>query len=81
MATFTSSLPDQLLNQLTDKATKLAVPKNKILERALVLYLEHLERLEYIQSYRKAGQDDEIMMIAEEGMADYLKQIEEYESR
>lgn len=74
MARFASSLPDQLLNQLTDQATKLAVPKDKILERAIIFYLEHLE---YIQSYRKAGQDAEIMMIAEEGMADYLKQIEE----
>ena len=76
MATFTSSLPDDLLKSLQDYSEKLSLPKNNLLEKALRLYLEHLRRAEYIKSYKEAGQDEELMGIAEEGMAAYLKQIE-----
>lgn len=77
MTTFTSTLPDELLQKLNEMAAKLAMPKNKIIEKALSIYLDQLTRAEYIKSYRQAGQDAEIMLIAEEGMEDYLKQLEE----
>ena len=76
MATFTSSLPDDLLKQLSERASKLSVPKNKLIERALRLYLEHLEKAEYIKSYSQATSDKNILAVAEEGLADYLKQLE-----
>jgi hypothetical protein len=43
----------------------------------LNLYLDHLKRAEYVKSYRQAAQDEDILMVAEEGMGDYLKQIED----
>lgn len=76
MATFTSTLPDDLLQRLADYAKKLSLPKNKLMENALNLYLDHLKRAEYAKSYRQASQDEDILMLAEEGMGDYLKQIE-----
>ena len=76
MATFTSSLPDKLLAQLTEKANALSIPKNKLIERALRLYLEHLEKAEYIRSYRQASTDQDLLALAEEGMQDYLRQLE-----
>ncbi len=76
MATFTSTLPDQLLEQLSEKARNLSMPKNKLIERALRLYLEHLEKAEYIKSYRQGATDKDILSIAEEGMEDYLRQLE-----
>lgn len=76
MATFTSTLPDDLLSKLSEKAGKLSMPKNKLIENALRLYLEHLEKAEYIKSYKQAAADQDILSIAEEGMADYLKQLE-----
>ena len=76
MATFTSSLPDEILQQLSEKAKILSLPKNKIIERALSIYLDQLNRAEYIQSYKQAENDDDILTIAEEGMEDYLQQIE-----
>ena len=76
MATFTSALPDDLLKQLSEKASKLSVPKNKLIEKALRLYLEHLEKAEYIKSYSEAKSDKDILAMAEEGLADYLKQLE-----
>jgi Ribbon-helix-helix domain len=77
MATFTSTLPDSLLELLSAKAKSLSVPKNKLIENALRLYLEHLEKAEYIKSYKKAAEDKDVMLIAEEGMEEYLKQLGE----
>ncbi len=76
MATFTSTLPASLLKMLSEKAASLSVPKNKLIENALRLYLEHLEKAEYIKSYQQASHDKDLLMIAEEGMEDYLKQLE-----
>jgi len=75
MRTFTSSLPVDLLKRLNETAKKLSMPKNKIIEKALQIYLDQLVRAEYITSYKQAGEDDNILDIAEEGMEDYLKQL------
>jgi predicted transcriptional regulator len=77
MATFTSTLPDELLKMLAEKAEKLAIPKNRLIESALRLYLKHLEKAEYIKSYKQAGDDTEVLKIAEEGMEDYFSQLKE----
>ncbi len=76
MATFTSTLSDNLLEQLAEKAKALSVPKNKLIENAVRLYLDHLEKAEYIKSYKMAAENKDIMLIAEEGMEDYLRQLE-----
>ena len=75
MTTFTSSLPEEILIRLNDMAQKLSMPKNKIMERALRVYLDQLTRAEYIKSYKQAENDDDILNLAEEGMEDYLKQL------
>lgn len=77
MSTFTSSLPDSLLKQLNEAAKSLKLPKNKLIERALLIYLDQLKRAEYVKSYTQAAQDTNVMDIAEEGMADYFNQIEQ----
>jgi len=76
MTTFTSTLPDELIQKLNEMAGKLAVPKNKIIEKALRIYLDQLTRAEYVKSYRQAKEDLNIIEMAEEGMEDYLKQLE-----
>jgi predicted transcriptional regulator len=75
MATFTSTLPDDLLRLLSEKANNLSMPKNKLIENALRLYLEYLEKAEYIKSYKQAVSDKDILLMAEEGMEEYLKQL------
>jgi hypothetical protein len=77
MSTFTSSLPDDLLELLANKAKELSVPKNTLIERALRIYLEQLNRASYIKSYKRMAEDADIKQIAEEGMADYLSQLDE----
>lgn len=76
MSTFTSTLPDDLLQKLNEMALKLAIPKNRIIEKALQIYLDQLTRAEYVKSYSMASDDLNIIEMAEEGMEDYLKQIE-----
>ncbi len=77
MSTFTSSLPDDLLQLLADKAKELSVPKNTLIEKALRIYLEQLNRAAYVKSYKQMAADTDTMLIAEEGMSDYLTQLDE----
>lgn len=77
MATFTSTLPDDLLQLLKKRAKEMSMPINKLIENALRLYLEHLERAEYVQSYKQAAEDENLLSVAEEGMEDYLRQLED----
>ena len=77
MSTFTSSLPDDLLQALAQKAKELSVPKNTLLERALRIYLEQLNRAAYVKSYKQMAADTDLQMLAEEGMAEYLSQLSE----
>lgn len=77
MATYTSTLSDDLLEKLSYHANRLNVPKNKLIEKALTMYLEHLKRAEYVKSYKKAAEDEDTLLMAEEGMTEYLLQIED----
>lgn len=77
MATFTSSLPDDLLQQLAEYADRIGVAKNKIIEKALRVYLDQMARAEYAKSYQRAALDADIMKVAEEGMAEYYRQLKQ----
>ncbi|MBI2257618.1 MAG: ribbon-helix-helix domain-containing protein [Flavobacteriia bacterium] len=75
MITFTSTLPNDLLQLLNEKAKELSLPKNKLIEKALRIYLEQLNKAAYLKSYRNMSDDVDVLQLAEEGMADYHKQI------
>ena len=77
MTTFTSTLPDDLMNLLSEKAKELSLPKNKLIEKALRIYLDQLNRAAYVKSYKRLVEDTDVLLIAEEGMEDYLKNIKE----
>ena len=77
MTTFTTTLPEDVLKKLKKQSLKLSVPRNKIIEKALRIYLDQLNRAEYIRSFKEASRDEDIMSMAEEGMEEYLKQIGE----
>ena len=76
MATFTSSLPDHLLQLLENKAKALGMPKNKLIEKALTIYLDQLNKNAYAQSFKRMSNDKDLLSMAEEGMEDYLSQLE-----
>jgi predicted DNA-binding protein len=75
MTTFTSTLPEELFEKLNHISKQLALPKNKIIEKALRIYIEQIHKAEYIQSFKQMNDDDEIIKIAEEGMVEYLNQL------
>lgn len=77
MATYTSTLPDRLMALLNEKAKELAIPKNKIIEKALQLYLEQVKKAEYIKSYKQLADDTDVLLMAEEGITDYFNQLNE----
>ncbi|MDP2686256.1 MAG: ribbon-helix-helix domain-containing protein [Aequorivita sp.] len=81
MATFTSSLPDSLLEQLSITAKELKLPKNKLIEKALSLYLDQIERAQYVKSFKRANKDQEVLDMAEEGMADYFKMLQDQDDQ
>ncbi|MGB6037401.1 MAG: CopG family transcriptional regulator [Cryomorphaceae bacterium] len=79
MKTYTSSLPDELFKALAEKATEYGIPKNQLIERALRVYIEHLEKAAYLKSFKQMKGDEDVIALAEEGMADYYKNLEHEE--
>ena len=72
MITFTSTLPDDLILLLSNKAKELDIPKNKLIERALRIYLDQINKASYLKSYKQLADDSDVLNIAEEGMEDYI---------
>ena len=75
--TYTSTLPTDIANRLDQYAQKFKVPKNQLIEKALRAYFDKINRAEYIQSFKRANQDEEVVSLAEEGLEDYLKIIDD----
>jgi len=65
-----------LLQLLDEKAKTLGMSKNKLIERVLTIYLDQLNKAEYAKSFQRMAEDKYIISIAEEGMEDYLSQLE-----
>jgi hypothetical protein len=74
---FTSSLPQDILEKLSFYSRKFDLPKNQILEKALLAYFEQLKKAEYAYSFKAAAKDQEMGSLAEEGLEEYLKILEE----
>ncbi len=74
---YTSTLPKELIELLDQYAGKFRLPKNRIIEQALRSYFERLKKAEYAHSFRKAAGEEETLTMAEEGLEEYLKIINE----
>ncbi|MCF8278412.1 MAG: CopG family transcriptional regulator [Flavobacteriales bacterium] len=77
MATFTTTLPNDLLERLSQKAEEYHLAKNKLIEKALRVYLDELTKAEYAKSFKRAVNDPDMLLMAEEGMAEYLRLLNE----
>jgi len=75
--TFTSTLPEKVLKTLDRYSIIQKRKKNKIIEEALQKYFEENRRNEFIQSFRRANEDNEMLSMAEEGITDYLKLLDQ----
>ena len=74
---YTSSLPADILAKVEEYAERFKVPKNRIIENSLRAYFDNLKRAEYIRSFKTASGEQDVTDLAEEGLEDYLKILDE----
>ena len=65
---------------LEQYAAKLKVSKNKIIEDALKRYMSALKRAEFTRGFSRAAKDREQVLLAEEGLDDFLEIVRRYEA-
>lgn len=76
MKTITSSLLKDLSALLSEKSKASSAPKNKLIEKPIRLYLEQLNKVEYLKSYRKMSDNADVLKIAKEGLTDCFKRLD-----
>ena len=74
--TFTSTLPKNLMQKLSEYSEQLKLNKKDIIVKALENYFEELKRESYQDSFRRAANDLEQLNLANEGIGDYLKLLD-----
>lgn len=77
--TYTSSLSLTVMEDLKEYATRNNQKKNKIIEEAIIIFLNEKRKKEYVDSFKKMKNDPEREFLAEAGLGDFLKMIEDYE--
>lgn len=77
--TYTSSLSLTVMEDLKEYATRNNQKKNKIIEEAIIVFLNEKRKKEYVDSFKKMKNDPEQKFLAEAGLGDFLKMIEDYE--
>ncbi|MEM9885287.1 MAG: CopG family transcriptional regulator [Bacteroidota bacterium] len=71
--TYSSTLPKELFEDLEFYSKKMKLPKNQIIERSLQAYIEKIKKAEYAASFRRANKDKAHQTLADTGLEDYLK--------
>lgn len=77
--TYTSSLSLTVMEDLKEYAIRNNQKKNKIIEEAIIIFLNEKRKKEYVDSFKKMKNDPEREFLAEAGLGDFLKMIEDYE--
>ncbi len=63
---------DEFPKTLAEKATEYGYyTQNQLIERALRVYIEHLEKAAYLNSFKKMKGDEDVIRSCRRGMADY----------
>ncbi len=73
--TYTSTLPNVVMEEVAEYAKKKKISKNKVIEIALKKLLEEEIRNELIESFKKIADDPDMIEMAEWGMEDYAEQL------
>lgn len=76
MVTYTSTLPEGLMKWLDETAKEKSVTKKQIILEALNNFRQQLKRQKLAETFKKASKDSEILAMSEEGLDDYLEQLE-----
>ena len=73
--TYTSTLPDVVMEGVVEYAKKKKISKNKVIELAVKKLLEEEIKNELIESFKKISEDYEITEMADWGLEDYVSQL------
>ncbi len=77
--TYTSTLPNVVMEEVVEYAKKKKISKNKVIEIAVKKLLEEEIRNELIESFKKLADDPDMIEMAEWGMGDYAEQLKRFE--
>lgn len=72
---FTTTLPDAILEQISEFSVISGKKKNQIIEESLIGYFENEKKKRMTASFLTASKDSETMNLTEEGMEDYNRQL------
>lgn len=71
----TTSLPKSLLKQVDIYIKETGKKKNQVIEESLTQFLLNEKKAKFVNSFKKAATDNDIVNMAEEGLTDYKKQL------
>ncbi|MEO6456113.1 MAG: hypothetical protein ABIN97_18680 [Ginsengibacter sp.] len=77
--TYTSTLPNMVMEEVAEYAKKKKISKNKVIEIALKKLLDEEIKKELKQTFMLAANDKDLIEMAEWGLGDYLDQLKEME--
>lgn len=77
--TYTSTLPNVVMEDVVEYAKKKKISKNKVIEIALKRLLEEEIKNELRESFKKIADDPEMLEMAEWGMEDYAEQLKKFD--
>ncbi len=77
--TYTSTLPNVVMEEVVEYAKKKKISKNKVIEIALKRLLEEEIKNELRESFKKIADDPEMLEMAEWGMGDYAEQLKKFD--
>ncbi|MEJ7671541.1 MAG: hypothetical protein WKF59_02180 [Chitinophagaceae bacterium] len=77
--TYTSTLPNIVMEEVVEYAKKKKISKNKVIEIALKKLLDEEIRDDLKRTFILAANDKEMIEMAEWGLGDYLQQLKEME--
>ncbi len=73
--TYTSTLPNMVMEEVVGYAKKKKISKNKVIEIAVKKLLDEEIRNELMESFKKIANDSDMIEMAEWGMDDYAEQL------
>ncbi len=77
-AVFTTTISAQLLEWLKDESKSEKITMRAVLEKAIKNYMIEAKRQKYIESFKRAALDPEMLELAEMGMDDYYENLKPY---
>lgn len=76
---FTNNLSSELMEWMETYSARHKITRRAIIEKALNDLRKSMRQKEYAESFKRASLDPEMKIMAEEGLGDYLEQLNSLE--